>query len=85
MNAKRPGIVEAFAQLGHPFLWTYPSLGLSFISRVLCACPKCGTLAIVELPAVLRAAQLDGTTHVCHPAVGGCNHGFALEPGKVSP
>ena len=47
-------------------------------SRLANACPKCGNVAIVELHAKLLAKQRDGTTHVCHPAMGGCNHGFEV-------
>lgn len=43
-------------------------------------CPLCGVRAICLLPPGLLAAQPDGTTHVCHPAHGGCNTGFVLEP-----
>lgn len=44
------------------------------------ACPFCyksGT--VTELPPPLRAKQPDGTTHVCHPSLGGCNQGFAKD------
>lgn len=41
------------------------------------ACPFCLVVAVTELPPPLLAMQPDGTTHVCHPALGGCNHGFA--------
>lgn len=39
-------------------------------------CPSCGKLAIVPLTAFERTEQPDQTTHVCHPAIGGCNGGF---------
>jgi hypothetical protein len=39
-------------------------------------CPACGRWALVRLPPPLRDVQTDGTTHVCHPAFGGCNRGF---------
>ncbi len=39
-------------------------------------CCFCGAQAIVELPPRLKKIQPDGTTHVCHPGFGGCNHGF---------
>jgi len=42
----------------------------------LCPCPRCGVRAIVELTPAQRLAQPDDTTHVCHPLLGGCNHGF---------
>lgn len=42
-------------------------------------CPLCGVFAICQLPPKLRAQQTDGTNVVCHPAHGGCNHGFELE------
>lgn len=43
------------------------------------ACPFCAQAVVVELPPPLKNAQPDGTTHVCHPALGGCNHGFAKQ------
>jgi hypothetical protein len=49
------------------------------------ACPFCGALdSVVELPEPLAAQQPDGTTHVCHPGLDGCNHGFA-KSGHVPP
>jgi hypothetical protein len=41
-------------------------------------CPKCGEMAVVELPPPERAKQTDGTTHVCLHLIGGCNHGFEV-------
>ena len=42
-------------------------------------CTICGrTRTVVPLPPKLLAEQPDDTTHVCHPALGGCNHGFAV-------
>jgi hypothetical protein len=55
------------------FVWRYQ--GKTYTSHVESRCPFCEALAIVRLPA--RIAQADGTTHVCHPLMGGCNHGFA--------
>lgn len=45
-------------------------------------CPFCLAPAVTALPPPLLAEQSDGTTHVCHPALGGCNHGFvrAVKP-----
>lgn len=55
--------------------WGYK--GHLFVSTTLdVPCPFCKRAAIVLLPAELRAEQPDGTTHVCHPLAGGCNHGF---------
>ncbi len=42
-------------------------------------CPFCSQLSIVPLDPVDLAKQPDETTHVCHPWLGGCNHGFAEE------
>lgn len=42
----------------------------------LCDCPRCSARAIVELTPRQRLEQPDDTTHVCHPLLGGCNHGF---------
>lgn len=57
--------------------WTYR--GQSFASRIIASCNLCGTnLSVVELPAAVLAEQPDDTTHVCHPLLGGCNHGYAL-------
>lgn len=41
------------------------------------ACDCCGERVICALPPPLLAQQPDDTTHVCNPALGGCNHGFA--------
>lgn len=43
-------------------------------------CMFCGAFAICKLPPILLRMQPDGTTHVCHPAHGGCNHGFEAIP-----
>jgi hypothetical protein len=40
------------------------------------ACPFCLKRRIVVLPPPMAAQQTDGTTHVCHPSIGGCNQGF---------
>lgn len=48
------------------------------------ACPFCGKFTVTELPKPIRDAQPDDTTHVCNPALGGCNRGFAQD-GHVSP
>ena len=45
----------------------------------LCNCPMCEAHAIVALTPEQRLAQPDDTTHVCHPLLGGCNHGFTDE------
>jgi hypothetical protein len=47
------------------------------------ACPFCLVPAVTKLPKPLLEIQPDGTTHVCHPSLGGCNHGFADERGKA--
>jgi hypothetical protein len=48
------------------------------VERLSATCPMCGAAgAIVALPPPLRKVQPDGTTHVCSPFFGGCNHGFA--------
>ncbi len=44
------------------------------------ACPMCQRLALVRLPPSLLALETDGTNVVCHPALGGCNHGFEEGP-----
>ena len=41
-------------------------------------CPFCFAHAVTELPEPLLKVQPDDTTHVCNPAFGGCNHGFAV-------
>lgn len=41
-------------------------------------CPRCGTFAILPLDDATKAAQPDETVYVCHPALDGCNVGFAL-------
>lgn len=42
------------------------------------ACPLCSAVAIVPLTPRLLLQQKDGTTHVCHPELGGCGHGARL-------
>lgn len=51
----------------------------------LCPCPRCGVRAIVELTPAQRLAQPDDTTHVCHPLLGGCNHGFTDDRTRDTP
>jgi len=59
------------------FAWMYK--GKTYVSKVISiVCPMCGALAVVELPEAIKAKQPDGTTHVCHPIPGGCNHGFSM-------
>jgi len=58
-------------------LWYYR--GRFIHSEIVATCKLCGARAIVELPPELLVEQPDDTTHVCHPALGGCNHGFALD------
>lgn len=41
-------------------------------------CQFCGKLTVTALPPPLLAKQPDNTTHVCNPALGGCNHGFEI-------
>jgi len=69
---------ERIALIGHTIRWFYK--GQRYDSPVESMCPKCGALAVIELPPALRAAQPDDTTHVCHPSAGGCNHGFSNLP-----
>ena len=39
-------------------------------------CQECGALAVVPLTPRQLCEQTDNTTHVCHPALGGCNQGY---------
>lgn len=48
-----------------------------FCKREKHPCPFCLKTTVVELPPPIAAQQVDGTTHVCLPVIGGCNHGFA--------
>lgn len=41
-------------------------------------CPMCSKIAVVNLAPHLLVKQFDCTTYICHPVLGGCNHGFAL-------
>ncbi len=59
------------------FTWIYK--GKTYRSRVESRCAMCGADAVVKLPARIARDQHDGTTHVCHPSVGGCNHGFTRD------
>lgn len=72
-----------FAKLGTVFQW---SIGEQvFDCTVDCACPTCHAVAVVSLPPPLLKEQRDGTTHVCHPAFGGCNGGFTIDTGEAAP
>lgn len=42
-------------------------------------CPHCGAGAVHRLPGDIRKVQPNDTTHVCNPAFGGCNQGFAFD------
>ena len=64
-------------RLGYTFFWRTRQ-GDIHESVVSHKCPLCGHFAVVRLPEALQALQPDDTTHVCHPSIGGCNHGFAL-------
>lgn len=61
--------------------WFYK--GEVYRSAVERRCPLCRAFAVIELPPAVLAEQPDDTTHVCHPLIGGCNHGFALEAPEV--
>lgn len=63
-------------KVGHFFVWIYGEK--PYPTTVECRCQLCGVAAICALPKPLREKQPDGTTHVCHPSFGGCNHGFEL-------
>lgn len=63
-------------KVGDPFVWIQKESGEKYMLSVSDECPLCGAAAIVPLPDPVRAAQPDETTHVCLPALGGCNHGF---------
>lgn len=63
--------------------WVYR--GAFYESAVTGTCPICGVRAIVPLPPCIAAEQHDGTTHVCHPGIGGCNHGFADDGVGIGP
>lgn len=58
---------------------TAHALELSGPDAIAILCPFCTTYAVVKLTPTQAAFQNDGTTHVCHPVLGGCNHGFAME------
>lgn len=44
--------------------------------REVDVCTLCKVRAVVALTAKQLFEQPDDTTHVCHPSLGGCNHGF---------
>lgn len=52
---------------------------VSVDARDVLACPLCGERAVMRLTQDQLKAQPDDTTLVCHPALGGCNHGFAVD------
>ncbi len=68
--------------VGDSFDWHIA--GAVFTCRVDAVCQFCGAVALVSLPLPLLQAQPDDTTHVCHPALGGCNHGFSCKPAVPS-
>lgn len=41
-------------------------------------CTLCRKVAVLPLNGATRNKQPDATTHVCHPVLGGCNHGFTI-------
>ena len=47
--------------------------------RLELPCPLCDVDALAFLPDALLAVQPDDTSVVCVPALGGCNHGFAMD------
>ena len=61
---------------GDRILWSYKGRAHSLSRKAAQKCPLCGVKAVCKLPEAIRAEQPDGTTHVCHPLMGGCNHGF---------
>lgn len=63
---------------------TAHALELSGADAIAVLCPFCTTYAVVKLTPAQLAQQPDGTTHVCHPTLGGCNHGFAMEADSPS-
>lgn len=63
--------------LGYSFNWIIGRQHRSHSCVVEAVCPLCSAVAVVKLPAPIRKQQPDDTTHVCHPSLGGCNHGFA--------
>lgn len=63
------------------FAWSYR--GKNYISKPMAFCRGgCGKFTVVELPPTIRAEQTDGTTHVCHLSIGGCNMGYAVPAGS---
>ena len=58
---------------GEPFLAKLRGIDAAGGRRT---CALCGKLAVVKLGPELLAKQADATTHVCHPNLGGCNHGY---------
>ena len=48
-------------------------------------CPSCHKVTVLPMLPALAAEQTDGTTHVCHPFIGGCDMGFSIDGYKVQP
>ena len=65
-------------QIGYELIWIIEGKAYP-IEPSEHPCPFCKLETVVELPPPLKAIQTDGTTHVCHPALGGCNWGFEKE------
>lgn len=60
-------------------LWTYRNQ--TYSCQILPnQCPICkATGTLVGLPPFLVKKQPDKTNIVCHPGIGGCNHGFEMD------
>lgn len=75
MKSKKPSIMVA--RIGDRCMWGMKE-GSFFTAIEPGACPFCFVEnAVTALPAPLLAQQPDDTTHVCNPALGGCNQGFS--------
>lgn len=53
------------------------------VTRARAVCTFCLLPAVMLLPDAIAAAQPDGVNAVCHPEVGGCNHGFVMAADDV--
>lgn len=61
-----------------PKAWTPEVALLQTMFNEAARCPKCDALAVVPLTRAQWKKQPDDTTHVCHPSLQGCNHGFTM-------
>lgn len=67
-----------------PLLWNMGKSGTYTCIVLPQACQLCGKQALTILPPPVLKRQPDRTNVVCHPSLGGCNHGFEMSDWPVN-